>query len=197
MATTETELSIFFRAWWLVLLRGLAGILFGIIAFVAPLSSLAALVIVFGAYAFADGVLSLISAFRRRSGDGRSTWALVLNGVVGLAIGIITLFRPAATALGLLWTIAAWALITGVLEIAAAVALRKIIKGEWLLAMGGVASIALGVLLIMFPAAGLLTLVFWIAAYALVFGALLTVLAFRLRSFGRTPNLQPVASHSG
>jgi uncharacterized membrane protein HdeD (DUF308 family) len=191
---------VLFRAWWLVLLRGVAGILFGIITFVAPLSSLAALVIVFGAYAFADGVLMIASAIRRR-GEQQPTWMLVVHGLAGLAIGIITLFRPAATALGLLWTIAAWALLTGVLEIVAAVTLRKAIKGEWLLALGGLASIVLGVLLVIFPAAGLLTLVFWVAAYALIFGVLMTVLALRLRAWsrprGRTADFKPVPSHSG
>jgi uncharacterized membrane protein HdeD (DUF308 family) len=125
---------------------------------------------------------------------------LVLHGLAGLAIGIITLFRPAATALGLLWSIAAWALITGVLEIVAAVSLRKAIKGEWLLALSGALSIALGVLLVIFPAAGLLTLVFWTGAYALIFGVLMTVLAFRLQAWsrpgGHAPSFKPVQSHS-
>jgi uncharacterized membrane protein HdeD (DUF308 family) len=200
MDELQSGQTVLFRAWWLVLLRGVAGILFGIITFIAPLSSLAALVIVFGAYAFADGVLMIASAIRRR-GEEQPTWMLVLHGLAGLAIGTITLSRPAATALGLLWTIAAWALITGVLEIVAAVTLRKAIKGEWLLVLGGAASIVLGVLLVIFPAAGLLTLVFWTGAYALIFGVLTTILAFRLRTWsrpgGRAGNLKPIPSHSG
>lgn len=198
---TQIRPNMLYRAWWLVLLRGLAGIVFGIIAFLAPLSSLAALIIVFGAYAFADGVVLIVSAIRRRDEpEGRPTWALWLNGLVGIGIGLITLFRPAATALGLLWTIAFWAILTGALEIVAAVTLRKAIKGEWLLGLGGVLSIVLGILLVLFPAAGLLTLVFWIGAYALVFGVLLTVLAFRIRARSRSHSahhLNPVASQSG
>jgi uncharacterized membrane protein HdeD (DUF308 family) len=181
------------RNWWAVLLRGLAGVLFGILTFLAPPISLAALVILYGAYAFADGIFALVSAIRRRGGTDR-WWLLLLEGIVGIGAGLVTLFWPGITALALLYVIAAWALVTGVLEIAAAIRLRKVIKSEWLLALSGVASIALGVLLALFPGPGALALVMWIGAYAFVFGALLVGLSFRLRSL-RPQQGQPQAAH--
>jgi uncharacterized membrane protein HdeD (DUF308 family) len=154
---------------------------FGLVTFFAPGISLAALVLVFGAYAFADGVLAIISAIRReRPGD--RWWLLLLEGIAGIGAGIVTLLWPGITALVLLYVIAAWALVTGVLEIAAAIRLRKAIKGEWLLILSGILSVALGVLLVLFPGPGALALVIWIGAYAFVFGALLLALGLRLRS---------------
>ena len=180
------------RNWWLIALRGLAGILFGIITFVAPGITLAVLVILFGAYAFADGVLAVVTAVRHRGTTDR--WGmLLLEGIVGVAAGLVTLFWPGITALTLLYVIAFWALLTGVLEIAAAMRLRKVITGEWLLALGGVASIIFGVAIARFPAAGALALVLWIGAYMFVFGALLVALGFRLRARGR--HHTPHAAH--
>jgi uncharacterized membrane protein HdeD (DUF308 family) len=170
------------RNWWAVSLRGLAGILFGIITFVAPGISLAAVVLLFGAYAFADGVLAIVSAVRRRGTD--RWWLLLIEGLVGIAAGVLTLLWPDITALALLYVIAAWALVTGAFEIAAAIRLRKAISGEWLLALSGVLSIALGVLLILWPGPGALALVIWIGAYAFVFGALLFALGLRLKGLG-------------
>jgi uncharacterized membrane protein HdeD (DUF308 family) len=180
------------RNWWLIALRGLAGILFGIITFVAPGITLAALVLLFGAYAFVDGVLAIVSTVRRRGTSER--WGmLLLEGVVGVAAGLVTLFWPGITALTLLYVIAFWALLTGVLEVAAAIRLRKVMTGEWLLALSGVASIVFGVAVAFFPAAGALALVIWIGAYMLVFGALLVALGFRLRARGRPHT--PHAAH--
>ena len=167
--------------WWVVVLRGLAGMAFGLVTFFAPGITLAALVLVFGAYAFADGVLAIISAIRRdRPGD--RWWLLLLEGIVGIAAGVVTLLWPGITALVLLYVIAAWALVTGVLEIAAAIRLRKAIKGEWLLVLSGILSVALGVMLVLWPGPGALALVLWTGAYAFVFGALLLALGLRLRS---------------
>jgi uncharacterized membrane protein HdeD (DUF308 family) len=184
------------RNWWVVLLRSLAAIAFGIIALIAPGISLAALVLVFGAYAFADGVLLIVTAIRRRGGE-RPAWMLVLAGIAGIAVGIIALLLPGATALALLWIVAAWALVTGVLEVAAAIRLRKAIKGEWLLALSGVLQIALGVLFILFPAAGLLTLVLWIGAFALIFGIVLFALAWRIRAWRDRGGSAPAIDLSG
>jgi uncharacterized membrane protein HdeD (DUF308 family) len=181
------------RNWWVVLVRGIVGILFGIVTFFAPGITLAALVLVFGAYAFVDGVLTLASAIRRRSTTDR-WWILVLEGIAGILVGIATLFLPGITALVLLYLIAAWALVTGVLELAAAIRLRKVITNEWLLALGGIVSILLGVLLIAAPGAGALAVVIWIGAYAFVFGALLVGLSLRLRALG-TPRHRPQAAH--
>jgi uncharacterized membrane protein HdeD (DUF308 family) len=179
------------RNWWVVLLRGLAGIIFGLVTFFEPGISLAALVLLFGAYAFVDGVFSIVTAVRRRGAD--RWWLLLLEGIAGILAGIATLIWPAITAIVLLYLIAAWALVTGVLEIAAAIRLRKVITGEWLLALSGVASVILGVLLIIAPGPGALAVVIWIGAYAFVFGALLIGLSLRLRSL-RTPRHRPQAA---
>jgi uncharacterized membrane protein HdeD (DUF308 family) len=173
------------RNWWIVLLRGVAGILFGIITLVAPEISLAALVLLFGAYAFADGVLAIVTAIRAR-GTTERWWMMLLEGVVGVAAGLVTLVWPGITTLVLLILIATWAILTGIFEIAAAIRLRRVIKGEWLLALGGGASVAFGVLLMFFPGAGALAVVLWIGAFALVFGVLFVALAFRLRSWGKS-----------
>jgi uncharacterized membrane protein HdeD (DUF308 family) len=160
----------------------LAGIVFGIITFFAPGISLAALVLLFGAYALMDGVLAIVSAVRRRGAD--RWWLLLLEGLVGIGAGVLTFLWPAITAIVLLYVIAAWALVTGVFEIAAAIRLRKAITGEWLLALSGIFSVALGVLLVLFPGPGALAVVIWIGAYAFVFGALLFALGLRLRGLG-------------
>jgi len=125
------------RNWWAVLLRGIAGILFGIATFFAPAISLAALVLLFGAYSLVDGVFAIASAIRRR-GDAERWWLLLLEGVAGVAAGVLTFIWPGITAIALLYLIAAWALVTGALEIAAAIRLRKIITDEWLLVLAGV-----------------------------------------------------------
>jgi uncharacterized membrane protein HdeD (DUF308 family) len=177
------------RNWWIVLLRGLAGICFGIITFIAPAISLAILVLVWGAYALADGILALVTAIRRRGED--RWWVFFVEGLVGIAAGVLTLIWPGLTAIALLYLIAAWAIVTGALEITAAIRLRKVIANEWLLGLSGIASLGFGILLILFPGAGALTVVIWIGAYALVFGALVVALAFRLRSLGRPHTTRP------
>ncbi|HEU4643641.1 MAG TPA: HdeD family acid-resistance protein [Gemmatimonadaceae bacterium] len=173
------------RNWWVVLLRGVAAILFGILTFLYPGISLAALVLLFGAWAFVDGVLAVASAVRRRKVSDR-WWVLLLEGLAGIAAGVLTVFWPGITALALLYVIAAWALVTGVLEVVAAIRLRRVITGEWLLALAGIASVVLGVLLVLFPGVGALAVVLWIGAYAIVAGALLVALGLRLRAWGRS-----------
>lgn len=173
------------RNWWALLLRGLVAILFGVITFLEPGISLAALVMVFGAYAFADGVLAIVSAIRHR-GTTAPVGMLLLEGLAGIAAGVGTFLWPGLTALALLYLIAAWALVTGVFEIVAAIRLRKVIEHEWLMVASGLASIAFGVLLLLLPGAGALGVVLWIGAYAIVFGSLLVALAFRVRSLRGT-----------
>ncbi len=185
------DVDILARNWWAVLLRGVAGILFGIATFFAPAISLAVLVLLFGAYALVDGVLALISALRNRA-TNEQWWVLLLEGFVGIIAGIVTFVWPGITAVALLYVIAAWALVTGALEITAAIRLRKVIDHEWLLVLSGIASIALGILLALFPGAGALALILWIGAYAIVFGVLLVALGFRLRSWERSGSLHPV-----
>jgi len=169
------------------------GVVFGLVTFFDPAISLAALVLLYGAYAFVDGVFALVSALRNHRPSER-WFLLLLEGIVGIAAGIVTLLWPGITAIALLFVIAAWALVTGAFEVAAAIRLRAAIEHEWLLALSGIASIGLGVLLLLFPGAGALALVLWIGAYALVSGALLIGLAFRLRSWERSH--PPHAAHA-
>lgn len=170
------------RNWWVLLLRGVAGIVFGILTLIWPAISLAALVLLFGAYAFADGVLALINGVRERASNDR-WWLLALHGILGIAAGVAAVLWPGITALALLYIIAAWAVVIGALEIAAAIRLRNVIEGEWLLALAGIASVILGILLFAFPGPGALAMVLWIGAYALIAGVLLCILAFRVRSW--------------
>lgn len=169
--------------WWAIVLRGVFAILFGVLTFAVPGFTLFALIVLFGAYAIVDGVLNIIASVRGMRAHER--WgALLLEGLVGIAAGLITFAWPGLTTLALTFLIAGWALVTGVLEIVAAVRLRKLIHGEWALALSGVVSIALGLLLAYRPVTGTLALVYWIGAYAIVFGVLLVVLGVRLHSSG-------------
>jgi uncharacterized membrane protein HdeD (DUF308 family) len=170
------------RNWWAVLLRGAVGIVFGHVAVVAPVTSLAALAPMFGVYAFTDGALAVMSALRRRGGRG-AWWAIVLIGVVGMGTGLVALAWPGVMEqFSLSELVAPWALVTGVLGMIAAVRLREGIGGEWLLALSGAVSIALGALLALFPNAKEVAVILGIGAYALVFGVLLIALGLRLRS---------------
>ena len=176
--------AILSRNWWALLLRGLVAIAFGVLTWTQPAISLAALVLLFGVYALVDGVLGVWTAISGRK-DHEDWWVLLLWGLLGIGVGIMTLMAPGVTAFALLFYIAIWAVATGVLEIVAAVRLRKVIKGEWWLVLGGLASIIFGVLLMAHPGAGALAVLWLIAAYAIIFGVLLVILAFRLRGFGK------------
>jgi len=176
--------------WSAVLVRGVMGVVFGLITFFAPGLSLAVLVLLWGAYALVDGALAIASAIRRH-GTTEHWWLLLLEGIAGVVVGIMTFAWPGITALVLLYMVAAWALVTGVFEIAAAIRLRKAITGEWLLALGGIESIGFGILLFLYPGAGALALIVWIGAYAFFFGVLLIALAFRLRSWASTHGAHP------
>lgn len=173
------------RDWWIIALQGVAAIVFGVLALVLPGITLLALVFLFGAYAIVDGVLALMRGFRRGGEDGPDWWRIV-QGVVGIAAGLIAFVMPGITALALLVVIAAWAIVSGAIELVAAYQLRDAIRGEWLLALDGVLTILLGVLLIVFPGAGALALVWLIGAYAIVSGVVLLVEAFRLRGRARS-----------
>lgn len=132
-----------------------------------------------------DGIFALVAAFSDRVGKQR-WWVLLLEGLAGVAAGILTFLWPGMTALVLLYLIAAWAIVTGILEVMAAIRLRQEIEGEWLLALGGIASITFGVLMVVWPGAGALAVVWLIGSYALVFGLLMVFLAFRLRSWNKS-----------
>jgi uncharacterized membrane protein HdeD (DUF308 family) len=168
------------RNWWLYAVRGVLAIIFGVVAFARPEQALQALVLVFGAYAFVDGIFAIVAGIAAR-GYFERWWAVLLEGVAGVVIGLLTFFWPNITALALLYYIAAWALITGIFEIVAAIQLRRVITGEWMLILSGVLSIVFGALLFVFPGAGAVSLVWLIGVYATIFGIALIVLAFRLR----------------
>jgi uncharacterized membrane protein HdeD (DUF308 family) len=177
------------RNWWLVALRGVVGILFGIGAFVWPGATLAALILVFGAYVFVDGIFAVIAGIGMRR-QLSLWWLVLLEGVAGIILGLLTFRSPDITALVLLTFIAAWSIITGIFEIVTALRLRKVIANEWLLILSGVVSIIFGILLIVQPGAGALSIVWLLGAYALLFGILTLMLAFRLRSLRETPARQ-------
>lgn len=179
---TATMVDTFRLNWWLLALRGLVAVLFGVLAFVWPGATLITLVWLFGAFALVNGLLSLILAAKAPKGYPR-IGSLILGGLLGILAGLLTFVMPGITALGLLMLIAAWAIVTGIMEVVAAIRLRKIVANEWLLILAGIASVAFGVILFLRPAAGALALIWWISAWALIFGILLIVLAFRMRNW--------------
>ena len=177
------------RNWWLLALRGIIGILFGIGAFVWPGATLAALVIVFGAYVFVDGIFAVVAGIGMRR-QLSLWWLVLLEGVAGIILGLLTFRSPDTTALVLLTLIAAWSIVSGIFEIATAVQLRKLIANEWLMILSGVVSIIFGILLIAQPGAGAIAIVWLLGAYALLFGILTLMLALRLRGMRDTPARQ-------
>ncbi len=176
--------NILSKNWWVLLLRGLAAIVFGILAWLLPGITLATLILLFGAYALVDGVLGVWHAIAGRKVH-EDWWVLLLWGLVGIGVGILTFFAPGVTALALLFYIAVWAIAVGILQIVVAIRIRREIKGEWLLILEGLLSVLFGVLLMAWPGTGILTLLWLLATYAIIFGVLLVMLAFRARSFGK------------
>ena len=173
------------RSWWILAVRGVVAVIFGLLALIWPEITLLALVLVFGAYAFVDGVFALVAAVRGRQLAGGSRAWLVLEGLLGVGAGVVAVLWPDITALALLWVIAVWAVLTGVLEILAAVRLRRVLDNEWLLVVAGVLSIVFGLILMIWPESGAIGLVWLIGIYAIVFGVVLLGLALRLRGLGR------------
>ena len=172
------------RGWTLLLLRGLAAIVFGILTLTRPAISLTALVLLFGVYAIADGILAVLAAISGRA-DQKYWWLLLLGGLIGIGVGILTFLSPGITALALLFYIAFWALARGIIEIAMAIRLRKEISDEWILILAGAVSVAFGGFLLARPGEGALTVLLVIAIYAIAVGVLLVMLAFKARSFGK------------
>jgi len=172
------------KNWWLLVVRGLIAILLAGLAFAWPGITLTALVFLFGGYALVDGIVSIVAAVR--AADRREQWGwLLLEGVTGILAAVITALWPGITLLALVFVIGIWAIVTGAMAIASAIRLRKEIRGEWLLALSGVASIIFGALVVAVPAAGALVLTLWFGAYMLVAGVLMVVLGFRLHTLTR------------
>jgi uncharacterized membrane protein HdeD (DUF308 family) len=168
------------RNWWSLVIRGILGILLGIVSFAWPAITLHGLVLLFGFYALIDGVVNITGAVRAVA--ARERWgALLFEGIIGILAAIAAIAWPAITALALVYIIAAWAIIHGIAEVAAAARLRKWVRGEWLLGLAGVLSILFGVLIAAAPLVGAVVIAVWFGAYALVFGVMLLALGFRLR----------------
>jgi uncharacterized membrane protein HdeD (DUF308 family) len=172
------------RRWWVLLLRGLIAIAYSVLLWLQPALSIAVLVLFFGAYALVDGILEIWLAIAGRK-EYEDWWTFLLPGIISSIVGILTFIIPGITALMLLFYIAIWAVTTGILEIEAAIRLRKEIKGEWLLFLGGLISLAFGIFIVARPLEGALAVLWNIETYALIFGIILVILAFKTRSFGK------------
>jgi uncharacterized membrane protein HdeD (DUF308 family) len=175
--------SVLIRNWWAVALRGALAILFGLMAIVMPGITLAVIVLLFGSYSLVDGVFALVAGLRAARQHER-WWHLALEGIADIVVGVIAFVVPLATALAFLYLVGAWAIVTGVFRIAAAIRLRKEIEGEWLLILNGAVSVLFGVVIFTYPGAGLVTLVWLLGMYAMIFGIILLALGFRLRGHG-------------
>ena len=171
------------RLWWVVLFRGAVAILFGILALTSPGMTLGSLVLFFAAFAFVDGVSDVFHALTGRD-DNESWWVLLLEGLLGIAFGVITYQVPGITALMLLLYIGFWAIATGVMRIILAVRLRHEITGEWWMALGGVVSILFGMAMVSRPGAGALAVLTVIGIWSIVSGVTLVLLAFKVKSIG-------------
>jgi uncharacterized membrane protein HdeD (DUF308 family) len=170
------------RNWWLVVLRGVLAIAFGIAAFIWPNDALTALVLVFGAYALVDGIFALAAGIAASSASSGVRWFLALGGIAGIIVGVVTFVNPNITAVSLLYLIGAWAIVTGFFQIMAAVQLRQVIENAWLPILGGFLSIVFGLLVFIYPQASALSILWLIAIYAIVYGVVMTVFGFRVKS---------------
>ena len=176
----ELMISVLAQNWWAIGIRGVLGILFGLIALFLPGATMLSLVIVFAAYAFVDGVFGIVSAIRTARQHER-WWLLVLEALISIAAAAVAVLWPGITVVAFVFVVAFWAIFTGILELAAAFRLRFIDGRSWLI-FGGIVSVLYGALLIIAPMAGAVVLTWWLGAYALIFGVALVVLAFRLRA---------------
>lgn len=185
------------RDWWVYAVRGIAAILFGIMALIWPGPTLAVLVLLFGAYALVDGIALLVALVRGDVLARRHKWITALMSGLGIVVSIATLLWPGMTALTLLYLVAIWAISMGMLQIAAAVEFRREIDGEFFVILGGVLSIVLGALLVAFPGTGLLSLVWLVGFWAELFGFSSLGLAYRLHGIDRDLNKAHVRHVSG
>jgi uncharacterized membrane protein HdeD (DUF308 family) len=171
------------RNWWALVLRGVLAIVFGVLALVNPLVTLTTLVLLFGAYSLVDGVFAIIAGLRAAQRHER-WWPFALEGLASIVVGLVAFVFPAATAFALLMLVSVGSIVTGIFRIAAAIRLRKEIQGEWLLILNGLLSVAFGIVIVARPGVGLVTLVWLIGMYAIIFGIILVALGFRVRGHG-------------
>jgi uncharacterized membrane protein HdeD (DUF308 family) len=182
MTMTMPHVSELASNWWALALRGAVSILLGLVAFTMPGLTIVALVTIFGVYAFVEGVLAIMAAMRGIREHDRWGWMLV-EGIVCIVAGLVAFFMPGVGALAIVWLVAAWALMTGVLEIGAGIRLRKVIEGEWMLILAGVLAIMLGFFIISRPGLGAVLLATWLGVYAIFSGIVTLLLAFRIRNW--------------
>jgi uncharacterized membrane protein HdeD (DUF308 family) len=179
MGLNFTAAIVLARMWWIFILRGLLAILLGIIAFVAPGLAVTTFAVLFGFWMLIDGAAALIHTWQSR---GKGSWWLgLLEGVAGIVVGVLALAWPAITALVLLLLVGSWAIVTGVMEVWAAIRLRAVIQGELFLALSGVISVLFGLFVIIFPGAGIFSVLWLIGIYAILFGLAFVWLGWRLR----------------
>ena len=169
------------KYWWTILLRGILAVLFGIAAFVWPGITIVFLISLFGAYALLDGIISVVIGIAQY-GQNERWWGILLQGICGIAVGLMTFLWPQVTGLILLYFIAGWSILTGLFQIVAAIRLRKVMAGEWLLGLSGVISVLFGITLFIYPAAGALAVIWMIGIFAILNGLLLIFLSLRIRS---------------
>jgi uncharacterized membrane protein HdeD (DUF308 family) len=162
--------------WWVLLLRGLLAIAFGLLTYARPGLTVLLLVTFWGAYALVDGIFEVIAGARAKWGS------LIVLGLIGIAAGLVALFRPGLTAVVLIWVLAFWAIIAGIMQISAAIRLRKEVQGEWMWILSGILTVALGVLFLARPGEGILSVTWLIATLAIVWGILLVMLSFKLKA---------------
>jgi uncharacterized membrane protein HdeD (DUF308 family) len=168
------------RDWWVFAVRGIAALVFGVLAFIWPETTLTVLVFLFGAYVLVDGVSLLVALIRGDAVARRHAWAVGIMGVLGIVAGVVTFAWPSLTALSLLYLVAFWAIATGAFQVIAAIQLRRELDNEFWMALGGLASIVFGALLVVFPGEGLISLVWLVGAWSVVFGVSSLALAYRL-----------------
>jgi uncharacterized membrane protein HdeD (DUF308 family) len=184
MRAEKEELGLGSRWGWVVF-RGVVAVLFGLLAFSRPGTIGLTLVLMFAAYSFVSGIAAVVCAVRGGRAGAPRWGTLLLEGLLYIAAGIVAVLWPASTGLAFIWVIAFWAIVSGALEIASAIRLRRVIEHEWALGLAGALSIAFGALMLFRPVVGGLAVVFWLGAYAIIFGVLQMVVGFRLRSFAR------------
>jgi uncharacterized membrane protein HdeD (DUF308 family) len=172
------------RYWWMMVVRGVIWILFGVFVIAQPALSLVTLTLLFGIFALADGIGNVVSAIGGRR-EHENWWVLLFAGLCGIGVGVLTFFAPGVTALALLFYVAVWAIATGLLELVAAIRLRKEIEGEFWLGLSGLVSIAFGVFLMARPGEGALSVLWLIGGYGVALGVILIALAVRVRGFAR------------
>ena len=183
------------RNWWMAALRGTLAVIVGVVAFAWPGITFEALVLLFGIYAILDGIM-LLSFGLTAASDGEKWWPLVLGGILGIGLGVLTFARPAAMGEALVYVVGFWAIVTGLLEAVAAIRLRDLISNEWLMGLSGVLSIIFGVLVVAEPNAGALALVYLFGFYAILAGISQISLGFRLRGLNEDMSKAPIQSVS-